>query len=348
MGNPNVHIAGVAVAGSEDGDLRDAVIAAATRAMLDAGVTYTDVNQSIVSFEDELRIPPRSLDTFGLEGAPVSEVNNGSALFAATQSVRSGQFDCTLILGLDTVSSSQDMPVEETKPGQNTSKSATSAQTLVVGVVLVSELFLTSHSYLKDSSIRICGSALASPVHLRSLGSSDPSRTARTAVSSALRQAQLRPTDIQLLHLPHDLRERNPRALSGFDAATSELSRSLRSEGSTTGLAALVTLVWQFRGWAGDLPLDARNCLLYTSGREGVTSVLVITRSDGRAAVKWEEVEHVRDGRERLGYNPAAKTKKICVEDVEAVRARIEFVPASQKRLQLPAKGGDRAALARL
>lgn len=94
--------------------------------------------------------------------------------------------------------------------------------------------------------------------------------------------------------------------------------------------------------------MDAHNCLLYTSGREGVTSVLIISRSDGRAAVKWEEVEHVRDGRERLGYNPAAKTKKICVEDVEAVRARVEFVPESQKRLQLPAKGGDRAALARL
>ncbi|CAK1356921.1 unnamed protein product [Cercospora beticola] len=332
MGNPKVHIAGATVAESQDGDLSDAVVAAATRAMLDAGITYTDVNQSIVSFEDELSISPRSLDTFGLEGAPVLEVNNGSALFAATQSVRSGQSDCTLVLGLDT----------------NTSKSAASAQTLVVGVVLVSELFLTSHAYLKDSSIRICGSALASPIHLRSLGSSDPSRTARTAVGSALRQAQLKRTDIQLLHLPHDLRETNPRALSGFDAATSELSRSLRSEGSTTGLAALVTLVWQFRGWAGDLPVDGQNCLLYTSGRKGVTSVLIIRRSDGRAAVKWEEVQHVRDGRERLGYNPAAQTKKICVEDVEAVRARVEFVPEAQKRLQLPAKGGDRAALARL
>lgn len=128
MGNPKVHIAGAAVAESQDGDLSDAVVAAATRAMLDAGITYTDVNQIIVSFEDELSISPRSLDTFGLEGAPVSEVNNGSALFAATQSVRSGQSDCTLVLGLDTVSFSQDTSVKETKPCQNTSKSATSAQ----------------------------------------------------------------------------------------------------------------------------------------------------------------------------------------------------------------------------
>ncbi|KAM3425275.1 hypothetical protein BST61_g7223 [Cercospora zeina] len=332
MRGSKVHIAGVAVAGGEDGDLREAAIAAATRAMLDAGITYTDVNQSILSFEDELRIPRRSLDTFGMEGAPVCEMNNGSALFAATQSVRSGQSDCTLVLGLDI----------------DTSKGANSAQTLVVGTVIVSELFLTSHAYLKDSSVRISGSALASPIHLRSLGGSDASRTARSAVSSALRQAHLKPTDIQLLHLPHDLRESTPRALSGFDAATSELSRSLKSESSTTGLAALVTLVWQFRGWTGDLPVDARNCLLYTAGREDVTSVVIISRSDERAAVKWEEVEHVRDGRERLGYNPATTTRKVCVEEVEAVRARVEFVPEAQQRLQLPVKGGDRAALARL
>ncbi|KAF2215748.1 hypothetical protein CERZMDRAFT_116541 [Cercospora zeae-maydis SCOH1-5] len=333
MSVSKVHIAGVAVAGGEDGNLREAAIAAGTRAMLDAGVTYTDVDQSIVAFEDELRIPRRTLDTFGMEGAPVCEINNGSALFTAAQSVRSGQSNCTLVLGLDT----------------DTSKGASSSQRLVVGMVLVSELFLTSHAYLKDSSVRICGSALASPIHLRSLGGSDASRTARTAINSALRQARLKPTDIQLLHLPHDLRERNPRALSGFDATTSELSRSLKScSSSSTGLAALVTLVWQFRGWTGDLPVDAHNCLLYTAGREDVTSVVIISRSDGRAAVKWEEVEHVRDGRERVGYNAATTTRKICVEDVEAVRARVEFVPEAQQRLQLPVKGGDRAALARL
>lgn len=106
----------------------------------------------------------------------------------------------------------------------------------------MSDLFLTSHAYLKDGAICVRGYSLVYPVHSRSLGGTDPSRTARTAVSSALRQAQLRSTDVQLLHLPRELRESNPRALSGFDAATSELSRSLGSEQGTTGLAVLVTL----------------------------------------------------------------------------------------------------------
>lgn len=77
-------------------------------------------------------------------------------------------------------------------------------------------------------------------------------------------------------------------------------------------------------------------------------SVVILGRSDGRAALKWEEVQNVRDGRERLGYNPAVETRDICIEDLEAVRARDEFVPTGQKEIQLPVKGGDRAALARL
>jgi len=60
-------------------------------------------------------------------------------------------------------------------------------------------------------------------------------------------------------------------------------------------------------------------------------------------------VEHVRDGRERLAHNPATETREVSFEDWEAVKANDNFVPVETvKRLRLAARGGDRAALARL
>lgn len=93
----------------------------------------------------------------------------------------------------------------------------------------------------------------------------------------------------------------------------------------------------------------ARNCLQYSLGADGTAYVTIISRADGKPAPKWEEIEHLRDGRERLGYNPAVQSKDISYEDWQAVRARDEFVSEDTAgKLRLPAKGGDRAALARL
>ena len=84
-------------------------------------------------------------------------------------------------------------------------------------------------------------------------------------------------------------------------------------------------------------------------GPDGTAYVTVICRSDGNAAPKWGEIKHLRDGRERLGYNPAAETQDISLEDWQAVRARDDFVPEwTGDQLHLPRKGGNRAALARL
>lgn len=109
--------------------------------------------------------------------------------------------------------------------------------------------------------------------------------------------------------------------------------------------------VWQLRGWAGGQPSRAQNCLQLVLGLQGTASVLVLRRSDGKSALAWDEVKNVRDGRERLGYNPAVgEIRDISVEDLEAVRAKVESTLADDpgRRLQLPVKGGDRAALARL
>lgn len=109
--------------------------------------------------------------------------------------------------------------------------------------------------------------------------------------------------------------------------------------------------MWQLRGWTITPPSRAQNCLQLILGSGGTASVVVIRRSDGRFALAWDEVKNVRDGRERLGYNPAAgEVRDISFEDLEAVSSKTEFtfLDDTVKRLQLPIKGGDRAALARL
>ena len=84
-------------------------------------------------------------------------------------------------------------------------------------------------------------------------------------------------------------------------------------------------------------------------GPDGTASVIVLCRADGRAAPEWNQVEHLRDGRERLGHNPAIETREVSFEDWQAVRARDDHVPEQIiKKIKLPIKGGDRAALARL
>jgi len=77
--------------------------------------------------------------------------------------------------------------------------------------------------------------------------------------------------------------------------------------------------------------------------------VVLLCRSDGKAAQKWANIRDIRDGRERLGYNPAVEKRGIAREDLEAVRSRkARASESSESRLQLSIKGGDRAALARL
>ena len=109
-------------------------------------------------------------------------------------------------------------------------------------------------------------------------------------------------------------------------------------------------LVWQLRGWTRDRAIpQTRNCLQYTLGPDGSAYVTILCRANGQTAPTWEQVEHVRDGRERLGHNPATGTKDISFEDWQAVKAQDNVISDSiRKRLNFPVKGGDRAALARL
>jgi len=77
--------------------------------------------------------------------------------------------------------------------------------------------------------------------------------------------------------------------------------------------------------------------------------VVILSRSDGRPAPTWDEIVNVREGRERLGYNPAVEIRDISKEDLYAVQARRgDRLGQDVVRSRLRVKGGDRAALARL
>lgn len=87
---------------------------------------------------------------------------------------------------------------------------------------------------------------------------------------------------------------------------------------------------------------------------ESCAAVLILSRSDGNMAPSYKEVEHLRDGRERLRYNPALGLREIHREDLEAVRTREgDRMPLGGDEgvgeiKRLASRGGDRASLSRL
>lgn len=106
MRTSQAHIAGVGLSASKDGhdNLDQLTISAATKALLDAGVTYGDVDECFACFRHGVQISPSAFDTLGVQGAPVCEVNNSFGINAAAQSVGSRRANCCLVVGIDGVS----------------------------------------------------------------------------------------------------------------------------------------------------------------------------------------------------------------------------------------------------
>lgn len=86
-------------------------------------------------------------------------------------------------------------------------------------MVLVSTLFLTSHAYLKDSSIQIRASSLTGRFHSRSGNGANDDRTAKTAVDSALRQAQVQSGDLQIVEVQQNANRHLREALGNVNIA---------------------------------------------------------------------------------------------------------------------------------
>jgi len=93
--------------GTKEGDYPDWAEEAGRKALEDAGVPYTDVEQAYVGYcYGDSTYGQRSVYGLGLTGIPVVNVNNNcstgsSALFLARQAVRGGLVDCALALGFE-------------------------------------------------------------------------------------------------------------------------------------------------------------------------------------------------------------------------------------------------------
>lgn len=111
MGN-KAYIVGVGMTkfekpGAREWDYPDMARESGTNALADAGIDYTRVQQAYVGYVyGESTSGQRAVYELGLTGIPVVNVNNNcstgsTALFLATQAVRSGAADCTLALGFE-------------------------------------------------------------------------------------------------------------------------------------------------------------------------------------------------------------------------------------------------------
>ena len=91
----------------EDFDYPDMAKEAATNALNDAGVKYTDIEQACVGYVyGDSTCGQRALYPLGMTGIPVYNVNNNcatgsSALYLAKQLVAGGLSDCVMALGFE-------------------------------------------------------------------------------------------------------------------------------------------------------------------------------------------------------------------------------------------------------
>ena len=92
---------------SKDWDYPDMAKESITKALEDAGVDYTEIEQACVGYVyGESTCGQRAVYQFGLTGIPVYNVNNNcstgsTALFMARQLVEGGLADCVLALGFE-------------------------------------------------------------------------------------------------------------------------------------------------------------------------------------------------------------------------------------------------------
>ena len=98
----SAHIAGVG--SSQRNTVGKAAISAVTKALLDAGVTFSDVDLNNTGFLENERIPTSIFQIFGNEGAAIAQADSHSAFFTAAQSVRSRAANCALVVAVDSVS----------------------------------------------------------------------------------------------------------------------------------------------------------------------------------------------------------------------------------------------------
>lgn len=88
-------------------DYFDLAVEAAVKALLDAGLTYDDVDQGIASYLfGDSTCGQRVFYALGMTSIPIFNVHNycsagSTGLWLANQAIKSGQADCVLVVGFD-------------------------------------------------------------------------------------------------------------------------------------------------------------------------------------------------------------------------------------------------------
>lgn len=232
-------------------------------------------------------------------------------------------------------------------------------QIATVAVILISDRFLVSHAFLKDSAVHVKACTLAAA-----------GKGIRSSVDTALKQAGVKAGEIQLLEAQGSISTANKNMLlCGINVERTPRQLETLKEFNTTALASLCgigelqsrvamtrvalicsSIVWRLRGWMPEQNSRLQNCLQHTSSHEGQTVTVVLSRSDGQATPKYQDVQHLCDGRERLGYNLAKEAIRNIGWRMQGVTSRegdrMPLLEAAE--LQRNRRGSDRAALARL
>lgn len=152
MGSSKVYLAGVGVASAPSkGSSAEASIAslisAATKALLDAGVTFDDIVRGVVSKSSKHAL--NALKAFEEGGVAMNEVEQGSELEKAFALISDRGAQNVLIIAEEEVRLKSSL-LQLHRKFEAADKLI---QSVVVAFVLVSESFLWSRSYLKDSSV---------------------------------------------------------------------------------------------------------------------------------------------------------------------------------------------------
>lgn len=101
MSKSKVFVAGVGLSQQSSGGGAATLVSAATKALLDAGVTYDNVVKGVRS--KQLRDGDKAFDSFGDDGVPVEQVAKGSELKSAFELVQKGKAACVLAIVADEV-----------------------------------------------------------------------------------------------------------------------------------------------------------------------------------------------------------------------------------------------------
>ncbi|KAL5114596.1 hypothetical protein ACEQ8H_007501 [Pleosporales sp. CAS-2024a] len=214
--------------------------------------------------------------------------------------------------------------------------------------VVVSQKFLEARPHLQSQAILIAGQALMtdSPqLYSQSSMSLVGHDMTRRAAQAALKEAGVRPADVQVAEL-HDcfsanelilleglgfsepgkahMMVRNGDITYGGKGPIVNPSGGLISKGhplGATGLAQCAELSWQLRGWANNRLVEhARVALQHNLGLGGAVVVSVYRRADGQANVKMSDQDIIQAS--QFDYNPATEARYVTQEEGDRVRSK--------------------------